>query len=78
MTEYSHTGIVSRFVGSGQPGRADGFGVNASFNNPLGIAIDQQSGDLFVNDEGSNLIRKVTPQGEIPQLLSLKMLTLTN
>jgi DNA-binding beta-propeller fold protein YncE len=36
------------FVGTGAQGSADGIGTEASFNGPRGIAIDQQTGNLFV------------------------------
>ena len=59
----SHAGIVTPFAGSGQPGSSDGLGSSASFNYPYGIAIDQQTGNLFVSDQNNHLIRKITPQG---------------
>jgi sugar lactone lactonase YvrE len=44
------------------PGNADGFGRDATFNSPTGIAVDS-SGNMFVADSGNNEIRKVTPAG---------------
>jgi NHL repeat len=42
----------------------DGVGINARFNNLHGIAIDQQTGSLFVSDYWNHNIIKVTPQGK--------------
>ena len=56
-------GNTSVFAGSGQCGRTDGVGANATFNYPISIAIDQHTGNLFVSDQYSHTIRKITPQG---------------
>jgi gliding motility-associated-like protein len=55
-------GIVSTFAGTGQPGSADGAGINASFNAPYGVATDS-IGNVYVADSGNNKIRKITPEG---------------
>ncbi len=56
-------GIVSTLAGAaGVAGSVNGTGNAASFNNPVGIAIDN-SHNLFVADQGSNKIRKITPTG---------------
>ena len=54
---------MSQFAGSGEQGATDGIGLNSSFESPLGITINQQTGDLFVCDQGNHLIRKLTSQG---------------
>ena len=59
----SHAGTASPFAGSGQPGSSDGVGASASFHHPYEIAIDQQTGNLFVSDHNNHSIRKITPQG---------------
>jgi Raf kinase inhibitor-like YbhB/YbcL family protein len=46
-------------VAGGTLGFKDGFGTNAAFRNPCGIAIDK-SGNLFVADSGNGAIRKIT------------------
>lgn len=52
------SGLVSTLAGSGSVGNMDGIGTVASFNNPVGIRIDT-SGNLYVADASSNLIRKI-------------------
>jgi hypothetical protein len=56
-------GVSSVFAGS-ESGNQDGVGTNARFNLPYGIAIDQQSGTLFVSDQSNHNIRMITPQGK--------------
>jgi sugar lactone lactonase YvrE len=53
---------VSTLAGNGHNQATDGTGAAASFGRPLGLAIDG-SGNLFVADQGSESIRKVTPSG---------------
>ena len=56
-------GIVTTFAG-GSEGFADGIGVQASFNTPSGLAIDDD-GNLYVADTANNRIRKVTSEGVV-------------
>jgi hypothetical protein len=51
------TGTVSRLVGYGSGGFADGTGSSAKFNNPSGITIDGVN--LYVADYYNNRIRKI-------------------
>lgn len=53
-------GSVSTFAGSGAGGAADGTGIAASFNSPMGINFSS-AGDLYVADQSNNKIRKITP-----------------
>jgi hypothetical protein len=54
--------VVTSLAGSGNPGFADGVGLQASFNGPYGIAVDA-SGTVFVADHMNRRIRKISPTG---------------
>ncbi len=58
----SPAGAVTTIAGSGQAGAQNGFGTQASFNDPAGISIDAL-GNLYVADANNNLIRKITTAG---------------
>ena len=51
-------------VGKAASGCADGVGVSATFNNPIGIAVDTW-GSVFVADTFNQLIRKITTAGVV-------------
>jgi DNA-binding beta-propeller fold protein YncE len=52
------------FAGSNKAcGCINRVGIDARFNSPQEIAIDQQTGTLFVCDYFNNNIRKITPHG---------------
>jgi phosphodiesterase/alkaline phosphatase D-like protein/uncharacterized protein YjiK len=55
---------VSTFAGSGAYGSADGLGTAASFKYPAFLTPDA-AGNLYVSDNGNNLIRKITPTGDV-------------
>ncbi|MES2328650.1 MAG: cadherin-like beta sandwich domain-containing protein [Bacteroidota bacterium] len=64
IRKISTTGVVSTYAGSGtQSGSADNAVANlATFNRPLGLAIDER-GNLYVADAGNNKIRKISTTG---------------
>jgi sugar lactone lactonase YvrE len=67
-------GVVTTLAGGpatgvGNPGQ-DGIGTGASFDKPLGIAIDA-SGTLYVADSGNDTIRKVSLSGNVTTLAGL-------
>lgn len=51
----------------GMAGSENGSGTEASFNSPMGIAVDQL-GYIYVADTGNNLIRKITSEGLVTNL----------
>ncbi|MES2389770.1 MAG: T9SS type A sorting domain-containing protein, partial [Bacteroidota bacterium] len=67
---YRHTirklsnGIVSTFAGQTDFGDIDGQGTEAKFFRPKGMAFDSAD-NLYVADQGNNIIRKITPAGMV-------------
>jgi len=55
-------GKLDVLAGSGARGFADGFGQEASFSHPCGLAIDSE-GNLYVADCGNHRIRQIQPDG---------------
>jgi sugar lactone lactonase YvrE len=64
IRKVTTAGVVSTFAGSGIKGTGDGVGENATFDDPLGIAIDQ-SGNLYVAQYISSAIRKISPAASV-------------
>jgi sugar lactone lactonase YvrE len=67
IRKISHEGMVSVFAGTGLPGPDNGPANTASFNFPVGIAVDA-AGNVYVGDDGNNLIRKISPSGVVSTL----------
>ena len=65
IRKINSAGVVTTFAGASSLGDSDGIGIGASFNYPIGIAIDGL-GNLYVTD--NNKIRKITPFGEVTTL----------
>lgn len=64
----SSDGTLSTLAGYNPPGMyggyANGLGQAAQFKSPMGITIDS-TGNLFVADQQNNVIRKITPSGDV-------------
>ena len=68
VRKVTSDGAVTTFAGgAGVSGSVDGTGDAARFNLPSGIAVDA-NGNVFVADTTNNLIRKITPAGDVTTL----------
>ncbi len=72
MTPLGTNWVVSTLAGlaAGGPGSADGTGGAASFNAPVGVAVDSAA-NVYVGDCDNNTVRKVTPAGVVTTLAGL-------
>ena len=61
------SGMVSTLAGSGTASFANGQGAAASFNYPVGVAVEF-AGTVLVGDRSNNRIRAVTPGGAVSTL----------
>jgi hypothetical protein len=60
--------VVTTLAGlAGASGTNDGFGSDARFNEPYGLAVDN-IGNVFVADTSNNTIRQLTPDGNVTTL----------
>ena len=55
------SGLVTTIAGSPyqSPGHDDGVGAFASFNHPLGVAMDPAGTFALVTDQSNNLLRRI-------------------
>ncbi|MFI5163229.1 MAG: NHL repeat-containing protein [Sphingobacteriales bacterium] len=68
IRKINQAGAVSTIAGkTGVAGAADGLDTAARFNLPESLAVDA-SGNIYVADNGNNLIRKITPAGMVSTL----------
>ena len=71
IRKITPAGVVTTVAGhAGMSGSANGFGNDARFNDPFGVAVDQ-NGNVYVSDSGNNTIRKITPAGAVVTLAGL-------
>jgi sugar lactone lactonase YvrE len=59
--------VVSTLAGFPQAGFADGPGLQAQFNNPVGLGIDS-FGNLYIGDTNNARLRRITPAGVVSTL----------
>jgi sugar lactone lactonase YvrE len=64
IRKVTSAGVVTTLAGSGEVGHANGVGAAASFYDVIGVAVDA-SGNVYVSDQGNDLIRKITPDGTV-------------
>jgi|JI10StandDraft_1071094.scaffolds.fasta_scaffold365410_2 sugar lactone lactonase YvrE len=64
IRKINSSGIVSTFAGTGNVGSKDGIASTASFNGPIGLAVDSY-GDVYVSDYSNHKIRKITSLGVV-------------
>ena len=62
IRKITPAGVVSTFAGTGTPGFQDGPPASAQFQWPTGVTLDA-SGNLYVADNETHRVRKVTPAG---------------
>jgi sugar lactone lactonase YvrE len=70
IRKITPAGVVTTFCGNGTNGHVDGAATVAQFSSPNAIAVDK-SGNVYVTDQGSNLIIKITPDGTATTLAGI-------
>ncbi len=71
IKKITAAGVMTTLAGSAwNGGSVDGTGAAASFNTPTGIVVDSASGNVYVAEIGSNLVRKITSAGVVTTLAS--------
>lgn len=62
IRKISNTGMVSTLAGTGQAGLLDGLAMEAQFNYPRGICLDD-TGNIYIGDSWNHRIRKISANG---------------
>lgn len=66
-TVDNNTYYVTTYAGSGTPAYVNGTGIRASFNQPIGIAVDSAF-NVYVGDTYNHCIRVISPSGVVSTL----------
>ncbi len=66
IRKVNSKGRIFAFAGTGKQGYSGDGGpaINAEFNSPYGVAIDEE-GNVYVSDNGNGRIRKISKKGTI-------------
>ena len=64
IRKISAAGLVTTLAGKDSAGANNGVDTAATFNQPTGVAVDG-AGNVYVADEGNNLIREISPAGVV-------------
>jgi sugar lactone lactonase YvrE len=67
IRQLADQSIASTLAGDGRPGYVNASDTAARFDNPTGLAIDS-NGNLYVADNGNNVIRKISSKGNVTTL----------
>lgn len=62
LPAQERTYSFSTLAGTASAGQQDGDSETARFNQPMDVAVDQ-TGNLYVADNGNHAVRKITPAG---------------
>ncbi|MDT3403602.1 DUF6443 domain-containing protein [Mucilaginibacter terrae] len=77
IRQISPSGYVTTKAGNGYAGYADGAALSASFNIPIGTAMDA-SGTLYVADTWNHRIRKIAVNGTVSTVAGTGATGMTN
>lgn len=64
LREVSMSGQVTTWAGTGNPATVDGPSMQASFNQPQGLAIDD-AGNVYVAERGGYVVRMIDTSGNV-------------
>ena len=65
ILEYTTNNILYVLAGSStNAGNVNGIGTLATFNQPIGIAVDG-NGNIYIADRGNNCIRKLVISNQV-------------